>query len=91
VDLIAHLGFIEPFPLRPRTGAFGSNHARALRELSRSKSTSERLTPMAGRYSQIVDSLPGRVAKRALRVPAVRSVAKYVYHLTQRHQPGRPQ
>jgi glycosyltransferase involved in cell wall biosynthesis len=91
VDLIAHLGFIEPFPLRPRTGECGSHHARAIRELSRSQSTSERLRHMADRYAQIMDSLPGRVAKRTLRVPAVRSTARYFYRLTQRHQPGRPQ
>jgi hypothetical protein len=73
VDLTAHLGFIEPYPLRPRSGSLGTREAAVVRELAR-------LQPFpheSGRDRRVAH----RVAMRLVKYPTVYSVARRVYRL----------
>lgn len=91
VDLTAHLGFIEPSPLRPRSAPTGTHHATVLRELARLRPLADelahelaRIQPMADRYHELANSQPGRIARRLLQYPTVRSAAKPAYRLMKR-------
>jgi len=73
VDLTAHLGFIEPYPLRPRSGSLGTREAAVIRELAR-------LQPFpheSGRDRRVAH----RIAMRLVKYPTVYSMARRVYRL----------
>jgi glycosyltransferase involved in cell wall biosynthesis len=81
VDLTAHLGFIEPYPLRPRPGPWANHEAVAIRELAR-------LRAPAG--EPIPNGFARQVATRLLEYPTAYAVARRVYRLTIRKQRAAP-
>jgi hypothetical protein len=74
VDLIAHLGFVEPYPLRPRGGLQGTHEAAVIRELAR-------LQPF-GHDSGSDRRVAHRIAVRLAKYPTVYSIARRAYRLT---------
>jgi glycosyltransferase involved in cell wall biosynthesis len=105
VDLIAHLGFIEPHPIRPRSGHRGAHHASVIEELARLQKTMaefeseparlrpiaelERVQMMADRYNQFAMSKPGRLAERFIDSGAMRSYRRLVARLSQVDPPNK--
>jgi glycosyltransferase involved in cell wall biosynthesis len=74
VDLTAHLGFIEPDPLRPRTRSLGTHEAAVIRELARLRAP---LGHELGRDRRVAHQVAMRLAK----YPTVYSLARRAYRL----------
>ena len=74
VDLTAHLGFVEPYPLRPRSGLLGTHEAAVIRELARLQPSGHE----SGRDRRVAH----RIAMRLAKYPIVYSIARRAYRLT---------
>jgi glycosyltransferase involved in cell wall biosynthesis len=81
VDLTAHLGFIEPYPLRPRPGPWANHEAVVIRELARLRAPAGEPTP--NRFAR-------QVATRLLKYPTAYAMARRAYRLTIRGQRAAP-
>jgi hypothetical protein len=81
VDLIAHLGFIEPHPLRPRPAPLATHEAAVIRELAQLEAPAGEPTP---------NPFARRVARRLVKYPAAYAMARRAYRLTLRRQRAQP-
>jgi glycosyltransferase involved in cell wall biosynthesis len=70
VELIAHLGFIEPYPLRPRNGPSGTREAGMIRE-------SAPLRPLVGDPTHL--RVARQIATRLRKYPTAYSIARRAY------------
>jgi glycosyltransferase involved in cell wall biosynthesis len=81
VDLTSHLGFIEPYPLRPRRAPWATHEAAVIRELGRLKAPVGEPTP---------SRVARQVATRLVKYPTVYAMARRAYRLTIRRQRAEP-
>ncbi len=93
VDLITHLGFIEPHPLRPRSGPRGSHLAEALRQLAATRLVPPQapvpeLGPSAGTDPEPDRRVARWVVRRLTRYPHAYAVARSAYRAVTPHGRG---